>query len=259
MKHIKSTAHDVMALFDRDLTVAQIAEPLLAFDEQTPASEARKEMEAREFDVAGVRSAGVVLGYVTRADLTRGTCGAHMQVLDPRVLIADSTPLLTALKKLAQQPRLFVMQGDHVGAIVCKGDVQKIPVRLWLFGIISLLEMHLLRVIKLRHAETWQEYLAPERLAAAQALYRTRVARGVDIDLPDCLQFCDKRDIVMQSAPLRHELPITSKRRTTTLLMRAEAIRNDIAHAQSITNYWPDVVGVAADIIALLQQCERIT
>jgi hypothetical protein len=77
-----------------------------------------------------------------------------------------------------------------------------LPVRLWLFGRVTLIEMHLLRLIREHYpAEGWRQQLSPARLEAAGRLLRQRQARHEAVDLADCLEFCDKRDLAAATPP----------------------------------------------------------
>jgi len=55
MKHLRSTSSDLRRLFDHSISVREIAEPLASFDADRDAASIRGFMEARNFDVVGVR------------------------------------------------------------------------------------------------------------------------------------------------------------------------------------------------------------
>jgi hypothetical protein len=62
-------------LFLEGFTAADVAEPFVSFDAERPAAEVRRVLEARGFDLVGVRRDGLVRGYAVREDLSGGTCG----------------------------------------------------------------------------------------------------------------------------------------------------------------------------------------
>jgi hypothetical protein len=86
MKHLKSSLRDLRQVFDRSISVRYLAEPFVSFDAQRHAPEVRTFMEARDFDIVGVRQNGAVVGCVCRADLQEDTlafrAGVRLSFLD---------------------------------------------------------------------------------------------------------------------------------------------------------------------------------
>jgi hypothetical protein len=162
---------------------------------------------------------------------------------------------------LAEKSRLFILERNRVTAIVTRSDLEKAPVRLLLFGLVTLLEAQLLNLIRLYYdADGWQRFLSQRRLAKAEQLLQERAARDEEIDLSDCLQFSDKRDLVLRAERLRTLLGFKSKKSAERFLTEAEALRDRLAHAQSTVSgsSWPDIIALAEKINALLQRCERL-
>ena len=207
MKQLKSFRDDLRRLFDEAITLRHIAEPLLSFESEQPVEEVKSLMEQRDYDVAGIRQHGSVTGYLTRDSLNGETVDENRREFASDELVSESMPLLNAFEALRGRRHLFISVNDHVGKIVTLGDLQKIPVRLWLFGLISLLEMQMLRIIR-PHCPTtpttdvWLPFLKPARIEAALRIYKERQLRNEAIDLCDCLQLCDKATIF--SAILTH-------------------------------------------------------
>jgi hypothetical protein len=146
----------------------------------------------------------------------------------------------------------------HVSGIITKGDLQKAPLRMWLFGLLSLIEMQLLRLIRTTYPDdTWTQLLSYGRLGKAQQFLEDRQRRNEAIDLADCLQFADKRSIVAKSDSLRAALGFNSKSQADKQLQELEHLRNELAHAQDIvTGRWPDLVRLASSAEHLLERCE---
>ena len=122
-------------------------------------------MSDRDYDVVGVRRDGLVVGYVKRMDLSDGTLANHLVKFSSDNIIDESTQLIDILKQMRKTTRLFVLILGQIGGIVTRGDIQKTPLRMWLFGLISMIEMQLLRIIR-EHCpnDTWKTFLAPARL-----------------------------------------------------------------------------------------------
>lgn len=56
MKHFKSSFQELHQIFERSITVRDIAEPLTSFDQGDQAERAKPFMASREYDVVGVRN-----------------------------------------------------------------------------------------------------------------------------------------------------------------------------------------------------------
>src|SRR5436309_1715211 len=111
----------VRRLFTETFNARDVAEPLASFDAGAKAGAVREVMSTRDFDVAGVRSDGLVEGYVERGSLGEGPCGQYMRPLGEAV-VPDAAPLLAVLLKLNDAPFLFVRVLGAVGGIVTRAD-----------------------------------------------------------------------------------------------------------------------------------------
>ncbi|MDF0557065.1 hypothetical protein [Kamptonema sp. UHCC 0994] len=261
MKQLKSSSADLRELFKDSITVKYLAETLKSVPADADAAILLPWMEAHDYDVLGIEDRGVVSGYIVRSLLGQGKCGDFQQIFHPSELIAASTPLMELLPLLRDKSRLFVLESNRISGIVTCGDLQKAPVRMLLFGLVTLLEMNLLRLIRIYYPhDSWQQFLKKERVVAAKNLWEQGRARNEAIDLLDYLQFCDKRDLILSSSQVIERLALKSKRYGERFLKSAEALRNKLAHAQDLVSgsSWPEVIFLAQEIEALLQRCEEI-
>lgn len=261
MKQLKSTSVDLRSLFEESITVKYVAEPLKAVSADEGATVVRQWMETHYFDVVGVEDTGVICGYVERDRLAGGRCGDYQRIFHPSELIADSTPLMQLLRILRHKPRIFVLERDRVSGIVTRGDLQKAPVRMLLFGLVTLLEMQLLRLVRIYYPQdSWLPFLKGERVVLAKKLWQERQARNEAIDLTDYLQFSDKRELILAKTEIVERLGLRSKRSGERFLKLAEALRNKLAHAQDLVSdsSWPELILLAGEIETLLQRCEEI-
>ncbi len=270
MKHLKSSSLDLREIFSRDITVRYIAEPLASFDAEVDKTTVQAFLTKRNYDVIGVRRGGFIAGYAKAVDLkddcaesllrNRGSSlNDYAEPVPDALLIQDSEPLVQAILAMRETPYLFVESLGQVNGIITLGDIQKAPVRMWLFGLISLTEMQLLRVIRETYPQDdWQKYLSDTRLTIAQEMLEQRQASNAEIDLADCLQFCDKRDIFLKSDRLHPFLHPTSKNQGEKLLKDLETLRNNLAHAQDIvTGQWPKTADLAEQAEQLLLRLEQ--
>jgi len=239
--------------------VRDVAEALLSFDADTPAETARARVERRGFAVVGVREGGLVSGYARVEDLRRArVCGDALRAFEDDEVVAAETPLDEGLRRLAGKDRVFVTAFGQVGGIVTWTDVQKPAVRMWLFGLVSLLEDSFTGLIDTWHPDdSWTDRISPGRLRKAQELLRDRRRMGADVDLRllDCLQLPDKGQILLRHPETRALLGVGSKEAGERALKRLAALRNSLAHAQDIvTGDWDMILRLAArleDVVLL--------
>jgi hypothetical protein len=228
-----------------------IAEPIASFDAGASCDDVCALMEARGLDVVGVRSDGQVVGYVDRGSLRQGACGRQLRTFEDATVLSDTAPLLSVLRELDRVPFLFVTVLGQVGGVIARADLQKPVVRMWLFGVVTLIEMRFADLIE-KHCpgEAWKVFLSEGRLQKAQALLDERLRRSQALRLLDCLQFSDKGQIVARNEVIRKSTVFPSRRRAEEVVKRLEQLRNNLAHAQDI---------LSSDWGTIVQLCEFIT
>jgi hypothetical protein len=231
-------------VFAETFTARDIAEPLASFDAGASAEKVRDFMKANDFAVVGVRVEGLITGCVERNSLNSGDCGEFQRPVEEATVINDSAPLLTVLMELNRVPFLFVNVFGRVGGIITQADLQKPPVRMWLFGLVTMIEMRCTELVE-RHCpgEAWKQYISEGRLQKAQALLAERSRRNQRLQLFDCLQFSDKGQIVARAEEIRKQTIFSSRRQAEDAIKKLEQLRNNLAHAQDIlTSDWGTII-----------------
>lgn len=235
--------HHLRRVFTENFSAADIAEPLASFDASLPADEVRAVMARRRYRVAGIRQDGTICGYVRQEELADGICGAAIHPFEEGDVITDSLGFPELVLRLDDRPQLFVKVLGQVGGIVTKTDLQKPPVRMWLFGMITIIEMGLTQLIQAAYPDgSWRQCLSAGRLQKAEALLQERKRRNQDLDLLDCLQFSDRGQIVLRTEPLRQQAGFVSRSRGEQTVKELEALRNNLAHAQDIISCDWDII-----------------
>lgn len=230
-------------VFVENFSVADIAEPLASFDASTLAADVLAVMVRRAYRVAGVRRDGTLCGYVRREELAEGACGDVLHPFDEDDVVADSVGFPELVMRLNDRPHLFVNVLGQVGGIVTRTDLQKPPVRMWLFGMITIIEMGLTRLIETAYPDgSWRQFLSEGRLQKAETLLEERRRRHQDLDLLDCLQFSDRGQIVLRNDDLRQRAGFVSRSRGERSIKELEALRNNLAHAQDIISCDWDII-----------------
>jgi hypothetical protein len=239
--------------------VRDVAEALVSFDAAMPAAAVLERVERRGFAVVGVREHGLVTGYANAEDLEGArVCGDALRGFEDDEVVAGGAPLDEGLRRLAEKDRIFVTAFGPVAGIVTWADVQKPPARMWLFGLVTLLEDSFTGLIDVWHPDdSWTELISAGRLRKAKELLRERRRHGADVDLRllDCLQLPDKGLILLRREETRRLLDVPSKEAGERALKELAQLRNGLAHSQDIvTKDWDMILRLAArleDIVLL--------
>jgi hypothetical protein len=151
---------------------------------------------------------------------------------------------------LAAEPRVFVTAFGDVAGVVTREDVQKPPGRMWLFGMVTLIELRYTRLIaELCPGGSWREHLSDGRLRKAEELMAERNRRHRPVGLLDCLQLSDKGQIVARNEDIRRRTVFASRQQAEDGIRLLEGLRNDLAHAQDIVSAdWEAIVQLTAHL-----------
>ena len=249
-----AAVHSLRRIFEQAFVVHDIAEPIVSFDDSASADEVKRFMESKRFEIVGIRKAGEILGYVHQDELGTGRCGDYLMRFDDKQIVSDTLPLNDLILCLKDNRRLFVSVFGRVGGIVSRSDLQKPPVRMWLFGVVTLIEMRFGRLIEIYCAvDEWKEYLSEGRLNKAEDLLQERKRRNQDLNLVDCLQFSDKAQIVSRNVNLREKTRFESRKRLEKTAKMIERLRDNLAHSQDIiTTDWETIVTLSENLDRVL-------
>ncbi len=228
-------------------TAKDIAEPLRSFDGDRKAPDIKKKMRYLKLFAAGVRIDGFVDGYVLPADLGKDTLTEYRRHFRKDQVLDGNASLSEVIHVLTRHNHCFVALLGNVAGIITRSDIQKPIVRMWLFGIITLIEMNFVERINAKWAEEdWSGLLTPTRLNKAKELYEERRRRKQYCDLLDCLQFSDKAKIIIEDPEELENLGFKSKRIAKQVSRELESLRNNLAHSQDIvTHDWPQIARMA--------------
>jgi hypothetical protein len=259
MRHLKSSIKDLHRIFRQSITAREIAEHLVSFEADHPTSKVKVFMKARGFDVVGVREEGFITGYVQYADLEDGVVGDHRKVFDSSKVLNESDPMLDTLEALKDSRWVFIKFLGNPSGIVTRGDLQKAPMRMWLFGLISLFEMQLRRRIREQYPKgEWFEYLPEKRRDKAKLLFSERKERKEEIDLVECIYLTDKATVFHKSNSLKEVLSIQNKKEWASFMVKLSDLRNKLAHANPIeSTEWPGIAEKARKVEEYLAILEK--
>ena len=247
MSDIVSCIAGLQRFLDLSLTAETISEKLEPYPATMAAHTLRTVLEDRGYDVAAIEEPDTkrVNRYVRIESLSNGDCGDCAEAIPLEGTVARATALRDCLAPIVNQGRVFVLGRRGVEEIITRADLDKQPVRLLLFGVLSALEMAMLALLRQRFQEgSWREYLSPERLEKAQTILDDRQHRNEELDLADCLQIYDKVRILLKDAEVLSAWGFGSRNGAQKFFGRLQRLRDRLAHAHDPASgsNWEDVV-----------------
>jgi predicted transcriptional regulator len=257
-RRVGTRLSEVRVLFESGITAKAIYEPLKCCCLSSDAAEMRKLLSERGFDIAGVMETeeGRVIGFVQASSLESGLIQNFTKRIDTDYIISDSTPIANLLSILKDKDHVFVLSGATIAGIITRSDLNKPALRVYLFGLTSLLEMHITFWVRIQYpVDKWKSELSEERLKMAFALWEKRRNVNQEIDLVECLQFCDKLDLLLRDESWRKRLQIQSRSQGKRILASAQTLRDTLAHSQvdlSEGSNWERVFNTVSCIEELL-------
>lgn len=250
-----TACHDrLRRLFQEGFGALDVAEPLTWFDADRSADDVRAALDRRGEDVAGILDDGALLGYVRLADLGDGNVRGDVQPFPERRILPDTAPLSAVIRAVHQADYCFVRMLGQPSAVVGRKDLEKAPMRMWLFGMITLLETALTEAVEFFFPDgAWNGHLPAGRLEKAKALRAERERRHQEADLLNCLQMADKVLVLLKDATVRQRMGVVSRRETEASFKQIQSLRNNLAHGQPfVTHDWAAIVSLTESLDAIL-------
>ncbi|MCF7983561.1 MAG: HD domain-containing protein [Thiohalocapsa sp.] len=248
--HMDLMQRRALRVFTDAFTADEIAQPLRSFDIERAAHELTTAAARHTWEVVGLRRDGVCVGYLRADDHATLDTEALLRPFAPAQVVQGEAPLSEVIHVLTRYDFCFVTAMGDVAGVIARGDMQQPVVRMWLFGIITLLELELLERIRALWPDgSWTQLLSAGRLNKAQALLAERRRMGQHVDLADCLQLSDKAQIVMEQEEQRFAFGLRTKGAAKRVIKDLESLRNNLAHAQDIISHdWPQIARLAQRI-----------
>jgi hypothetical protein len=189
----------------------------------------------KAFDCIPVRDGAAIIGYVWRADGDHGLVRERMRQITESMLVSADMPLTTFLPLFAGASHRLVLDGTAIRGIVTWSDLQKLPVRLLAFSLVTHLEMAMALAIHelFQRDEEWLAILKTPRQQGITDKLKERQRSGLEPPLLELTDFCDKRTILKKRLQLGGQFEADLK--------RIEEVRNVTAHAGSYAET-PDAV-----------------
>ena len=237
-------------MFMELFTARDIAESLYSFDLDSDCDTVRKVMQRNQQDVASIRISGTVQGYVRFVDLADNECSNSMRHFTTDQVITGDSTLSDVVHVLTRHDYCFISLLGEVVGVICRDDINKPMVRMWLFGLITMIEMRVAQMIQSNFPDdSWQSEVSNERLEKAKIMQQERSRRNQHCSLIDCLQLSDKARVAIEQPQMLEALGFDSKRTAKRVIKSLESLRNNLSHSQDIVMHdWAQIARLSRRI-----------
>ena len=151
-------------MFMELFTARDIAEGLLSFAVDSDCDEVKTILELRKRAVASVRVNGAVQGYLRLSDLEAGQCADCLRHFTVDQVLSGNAAFSDVIHVLTRHDYCFVTLLGDVSGVISRDDINKPMVRMWLFGIVTMIEMGLVQLIEEQFPEqSWQSVVSAGR------------------------------------------------------------------------------------------------
>ncbi|MFV1984739.1 MAG: HD domain-containing protein [Thiohalomonadales bacterium] len=224
-------------------TAKDIVEKVLSFDSDTLVKKADRAFNYHKQSVATIRINGQVQGFIRQQDLKGEVCGDSMRHYTVDQVIKGSAKLNIVIHVLTRHDYCFVTFMGEVTGVITRNDINKPQVRMWLFGLVTMIETTLMKLVdRIYPDESWKSFLSPGRLTKAIEIYQERQRRNLHCRLIDCLQLTDKASILISNKNALEQLGFESAKQAKKVIKEFESLRNHLAHAQDIVAHdWAQI------------------
>ncbi len=205
-----------------------------------------EEMEERRYETGVLIHKGQLLKF-DKGDKTP-------QPISTTDTLPSHTSLFATYKKLLEKRRYFILTPQGITHIVTRSDLDKIPLRLGIFGLLSVFETFLKHKVRTEFEEVYKNSLTEKRLDYAKVLFREKIRKNEDIDLIECLQLGDLRTIFSKEKRYKDLLPGLNREKYDKSLRAIVRLRDSLAHAQPSLPYsWPEIYELLIFMKAIMQ------
>ena len=256
---------DIFETLHSGLAVALIATErgrLTTCSLDEPLSVAVQRSKEKQYDHLPVTNddGGDIVGLLHTRECAQYASGTervkrHFQPLSEGDLIGANASILDFIKDADSKPcRLIVSESEIIG-LVTLSDLQRLPVRVALFALITGLERTMAGAIRKKYIadKDWLRLLGKCRQERINREVEKSKKQDGFVNRLLFTQFCDKRDILLHFFPSS-----LSKTKLRCQLEEIEELRNKVAHANDYATTPTEAQHVCAVVHNLLKLREEI-
>lgn len=218
-------------IFSRDITVKSISIATHSVALKT----AKRICKEKNYDVHLVQEGG------SKEIMLYRKADQSVQPLNVNDVVSDSTPVFDVLRILQNQPYLFVKEKDKITRIVTRADWDSIPVRIFLFGMISLFE-HQIRDFTIKKEFDWEQDIPSDSLKSAKKHFSKKKKIDQEVRLIDVLYFPDLKYIIQKHfEEFENKIGFEYLKKVLESLEKLRELRNDLAHSKPLSDPFNEV------------------
>ncbi|WP_181180378.1 hypothetical protein [Mesorhizobium sp. B1-1-7] len=179
--------------------------------------------------------------------------GEAFERLSEKYLIGADASILSFVLEADLHPFRLLVSDNGIIGLVSLSDLQKLPVRAALFGLVTELEIAMTEAIRAKDPDQmlWPSFMSEGRRSSMESRIKLARSTGGIVDELLYTEFCDKRDILMKL--LFRDDP--RRAHFVKNLKQIESLRNHLAHANDYADNNERSAGVCSvvrDIISIL-------
>jgi hypothetical protein len=206
--------------FDRDLTCSSL---------ESSVSDAKELSDKTGYEVIPIKNEARISAYYERKNNL-------IQEIKVDNLISWGSSVSSCLRLFHGNEFFFVNRENAIVGFVNHADLDKVPVRLLFYVLLSKLEAALVNVItSVYKNDSWSDLLSHERMDKIRQIFDAKKKQGFEIDLVSCLNLSDMLTIVQTSTTLLKTLDFQSRSECEKICGGLDLLRNAIMHTISPT------------------------
>ena len=221
-----------LQLISKSVRVEHIMTPeneLVCSSVESDASNAKDLSNSTGYDVIPIRNEKTISAYYEKEN------GTTLQIRVEN-LINWGSAVSNCLGLFHENEFFFVNRENGIVGFVNQADLDKPPVRLLFYVLISRLETVLVSVITSAYQkDSWSRLLSQERRAKLKQIFDAKEKRGLQVDLVSCLNLSDMLTILQKGTTLLKTLHFGSRSECEKTCGGLDQLRNDIMHTISPT------------------------
>ena len=232
---------EVLQTLDRGITARSISSPLSdALQVKDSASKALKYMEDHKYDRVVVADGETTIGYIDIKNLEKLEYDGDtllekcVSTFGPDLLISEETPLPVVLHRLQRESSLFIVGRDGLNAIVTPADLEKQFMRVYAFGLVSLMEQVLGQLMEDLPWDVVAEEIPDEsERRTYKAFFKGKESADAEL-APICYACLGTKIKLFVKRPENWKLLGDSKRHARFRLMQIQGLRNKLDHVKPL-------------------------
>lgn len=191
-----------------------------------------KTMKKENYDIMPVKENNKFIGYVVRDLLMEmKQIETAMQEIELDLVVSTDTRAHEMIELFQKSKFFFVNRANDLVGLVTYADLDKIPVRVWFFILISRFESLLLQLIKsFYEKKSWLNKLTTKRRKKITDLLNEKRKHDIDISPEDCLNLGDMIELLGRDKELRSFVGYPSRKSCENECSGLADLRNKVMH-----------------------------